>query len=121
MIIRLNSIGIFAHHGAYDEEIRNGNHFEIDLEVEIPDTLGASTDELGDALDYTKLYNAVVVVSESRRYNLLEAFTAGICAKILDAFPVVINVGVKVRKIDPPMGGSVKNVEVELRMKRKDA
>lgn len=121
MFIRLNAVKIFAHHGIYDEEIRNGNHFEIDLEVEVPDTLGTSTDTLSDALDYTRLYDTIISVSESRRYNLLEAFTADICAKILDSFSVVRSVGAKVRKIDPPIGGSVKNVEVELRMKRNDA
>ncbi len=113
MFIRLNSIEIFAHHGVYEEEIRNGNHFEIDLEVEVADTSGARTDDLADALDYTKLYTTVVKVSENKRYNLLEAFASDICMVISDTFSEVRSVGVKVRKMNAPVGGKLKSVEVE--------
>jgi len=118
MFIRLNSIAIFAFHGVYDEEIRNGNQFEIDLEIETADSAGAKTDAIGDALDYTKLYEAVIEISESKRYNLLEAFANDICLKILDRFSDAITVQVKVRKIDPPIGGKIKFVEVEYKKQR---
>ena len=86
MFIRLNSVKLFANHGVYEEEIQNGNHFEIDVEVEVPDSLGAKSDDLTDALDYSKLYKSVIEVSEKRRYNLLEAFCCDICMKIFDDF-----------------------------------
>ena len=117
MFIRINSIAIFAHHGVYAEEIKNGNNFEIDLEVEVPDTLGIS-DVLDDALDYTKLYDTVVNVSDTKRYNLLEAFAWDICAKILRSFLEVISVKVKLRKLNAPVGGKIKFVEVEYNASR---
>ena len=120
MFIRLNSIAIFAHHGVYAEEIKNGNHFEIDLDVEVPDTLGTTTDALEDALDYTKLYEAVIGISESKRYNLLESFAYDICIKILDSFSNVIFVKVKVRKMNPPVGGKISFVEVEYKKQRNE-
>lgn len=120
MFIRLNSIAIFAHHGVYEEEIKSGNHFEIDLEVEVPDTLGTTTDALEDVLDYTKLYEAVIGISESKRYNLLEAFAHEICIKIMDTFPAVIDARVKVRKMDAPVGGKIKSVEVEYKKGRNE-
>lgn len=118
MFIRLNSIAIFAHHGVYEEEIRNGNHFEIDLEVEVSDTLGTTTDELSDALDYTKLYETVLKVSQKKRYNLLEAFANDICIDILETFLNVNSVGVKIRKMNAPVGGAIKSVEVEYKKRR---
>src|SRR3954468_22380041 len=105
MFIRLNSITFFAHHGVYEEEIKKGNDFEIDLEVEVPDSFG-SKDILADTLDYTKLFETVIAVSENRRYHLLEAFASDICIKILDSFPAVECVGIKVRKLAPPMMGN---------------
>ncbi len=113
MFIRLNSIEIFAHHGVYEEEIRNGNHFEIDLEVEVADTSATRTDALSDTLDYTKLYTTVIKVSEKKRYNLLEAFACDICMVVLDTFREVRGVGVKVRKMNAPVGGKLNFVEVE--------
>ena len=121
MFIRLNSIKIFAHHGVYDEEINNGNNFEIDIEIELPDSFGATTDALVDVLDYTKLYQRVVSISENHRYNLLEAFSCDICIKILETFSVVQYVGVKLRKMNPPMGGEVMSVEVEFKKRRENA
>jgi dihydroneopterin aldolase len=118
MIIRLNSIEIFAHHGVYDEEIEHGNHFEIDIEVEVPDSSGSSSDSLSNTLDYTQLYKTVNIISENRRYNLLESLAHDICKKILEAFPAIENVGIRLRKLNPPIGGSVKNVELELHMNR---
>ncbi len=114
MFIRLNTIKIFAHHGVYEDEIKNGNQFEMDLEIEIADSLGATSDLLIDALDYTQLYKIVVEVSENRRYNLLEALASDIAEKILKDFPSVKFIGVKVRKMTPPVGGDLKFVEVEI-------
>ena len=120
MFIRLNSIKIFAHHGVYEDEIKKGSHFEIDLEVTVPDKLGIN-DNLADALDYTKLYEAVIAVSENRRYNLLEAFASDICIKILESFQAVGSVGIKVRKVAPPMMGNTASVEVEFQKRRTNA
>src|SRR5947209_8200355 len=111
MYINLNSIEVFAYHGAYEEEAKNGNHFEIDLHVEVPDSRGMITDRLEDALDYTKLLSAVLSVSESKRFILLEAFASNIGEKILDEFREVKNITIKIRKLNPPMNASVKNVE----------
>jgi dihydroneopterin aldolase len=118
MFIGLNSIEIFAHHGVYDEEIDHGNHFEIDIKVEIPDARAGSSDMLSGTLDYTEVYKVVLAVSEKRRYNLLETFAYDLCKKIIDSFLVVQQVTIKLRKLNPPIGGSVKNVEVELQMNR---
>jgi dihydroneopterin aldolase len=107
MFIRLHGIKIFAYHGVYDEEIRSGNHFEIDLEIETLDSVGAKTDVLTDTLDYSELYKEVITVSQKKRYNLLEALSFDICTKILASFPIAECVGVKVRKLNPPIGGEV--------------
>jgi dihydroneopterin aldolase len=120
MFIRLNAIKIFAYHGIYAEEIRDGNSFEIDLEIELPEGKG-NTDAITDTLDYTELYKAVIIVSESRRYNLLEAFASDICTKVLESFSEVLSVTVNVRKMNPPIGGDIKFVEVGIRQTRSDA
>ena len=118
MFIRLNSIAIFAHHGVYAEEIKNGNNFEIDLEIETDDSPAANTDNLNDALDYTKFYDAVILVSEGKRYNLLETFASDVCKEIFNVYINIRSVGVKVRKIDPPVRGKMKSVEIEIKKRR---
>ncbi|MFI5264586.1 MAG: dihydroneopterin aldolase [Candidatus Kapaibacterium sp.] len=121
MFIRLNGIKIFARHGVYDEEIKGGNHFEIDLEVKMSDMPGKSKDMLADTLDYTELYKSVIAVSQNKRYNLLETFASDICTTILETFAETENVRVKVRKMHPPVGGEVMSVEVDLGKRRSNA
>ncbi len=118
MIIRLNSIELFAHHGVYEEEIAFGNHFEIDLQCELRDAEGAVTDQLLDTLDYSKLFSAIRNVSENKRFNLLEAFAHSICKTLLGENPIIEKITVKIRKLNPPLDGSVKSVEVELEMRQ---
>lgn len=118
MIIRLAAIEIFAHHGVQQEEIEYGNHFEIDVEIEIPDTRGLETDALAETLDYTKIAASVSSVSAQRRYNLLEAFAHDISMELEKNFPRFLSMSIKVRKLNPPMEESVKFVEVELRIEK---
>jgi dihydroneopterin aldolase len=118
MFIRLNGIEIFAHHGVNEEEIKSGNHFEIDVEIEVAKVAGTTSDQLQDTLDYTKILKSIIAISDKRRYNLLEAFAHDICGKLFDVFSDAENVTVKIRKLNPPMAGSVKNAEVELTMAR---
>ena len=120
MFIRLNTLKIFAFHGVYEEEAKNGNNFEIDLEVEIPDGMGSS-DVILDTLDYAKLYKTVIDICGSRRYHLLEALAVDICTMIFKSFSEPSLVGVKIRKMNPPIGGDLRFVEVELRRERNNA
>jgi len=121
MFIRLNGIKIFAHHGVYPEEIEKGNHFEIDLEVELPDLYKGKGDSLADTLDYSRLYTTVIKVSRNRRYNLLETFASDICDEVFAVYSAVEYVRIKIRKLNPPIGGEIDSVEVEIMQRRRDA
>ena len=64
-------------------------------------------------LDYAKLYENVVNVFSSTRYNLIEH----LCCKILDSIMntfAVYSCKVIVRKPDVPINGKLESVEVEV-------
>ena len=55
------------------------------------------SDQLGDTVDNTEVVDRIRVLSESRRFNLIEALAAAVADDLLDQFPVS-GVRVRVRK-----------------------
>ncbi len=116
--IKLYSIKLFAHHGAYEEERLIGNNFEIDIAVDIKMPVGSSNDNLEDTLDYVSLAKIVTRVSEVKQYYLIEAFANDICKMILHEQPTVDSVTIEVRKLNPPMSVEIESVAILLTMSR---
>ena len=112
MWIRVQSLALFAYHGAYDEERRAGNHFEFDIDVNVPDTFGAD-DNLESTLDYTHVFQIVADRSAAKKYKILEQLCADICNDVLALDHAIAEVIVRVRKLNPPAEVSVKSVEVQ--------
>jgi dihydroneopterin aldolase len=73
----------------------------------------ASTDELADALDYSRILAKVVEAAHTREYNLLEALAYRLARTVLEAFPAH-RVNVKVSKHPATMIDKLDHVEVEV-------
>jgi len=54
-VIRLEGIEVFAHHGVFSSERRDGQTFVIDVEVEYDMGPAAASDDVADAIDYGAL------------------------------------------------------------------
>jgi len=111
--IQIEKMEFYAYHGHYEEEQLIGGHFLVDIKLETDCTKSAETDNLKDALDYQKVYQTIKdeMVIKS---HLLE----NICKRILDKlfleFSELENAEVKIRKLNPSMGGKMDNVSVTL-------
>ena len=116
--IKLRSIKLFAHHGAYEEERLSGNNFEIDIAVDMKIPIGAFSDKLADTLNYVSIVKAVTRVSAEKQYYLLEAFVNDMCKMILQEQPTIDSVTIEVRKLHPRMEVEVESVGVLLTMSR---
>ena len=117
MWIRVQSLALFAYHGAYDEERRAGNHFEFDVDVKVPDTFGVN-DNLESTLDYTRIFQLVAARSSSKKYTILEQLCGDICNDVFALELAIGEVVVRVRKLNPPSDVQVKSVEVERSLSR---
>jgi len=112
-IIRLNNIRCYAYHGCMTEEAKIGSDYRVDLWVRADFTEAAKTDKLNDTIDYVKL-NKLVKTQMTERSNLLEQVVQRMIDQVLQEFPPVMEVGVALSKINPPLGGDVESVTVEL-------
>lgn len=116
-IIRLNNIRCYAYHGCLTEEAEIGSDYRVDLWVKADFTRAAETDMLSDTIDYVKL-NKLVKILMSKRSNLLEQVVQRMVDEVLQQFPEVSETGVSLSKINPPLGGDVESVTVELTKSR---
>jgi dihydroneopterin aldolase len=109
--IALEGMAFYAHHGYYTEERKRGNNYEVDVEVSYDMEPAAVADDLGNALNYEKVYAICRQEMEIPRH-LIETVARSIAIKIREAFPNLDNVRVKVRKHSPELGGPVRNASV---------
>lgn len=111
--IRVKGMRFFAHHGVHEEEILDGQPFEIDVELGCDLSRAGSSDDLSRTCDYAGIYQIVSEIIDSRRFNLIEALAEEISDRVLDWFPYCI-VKVAVRKPKAPLPGDFDYAEVEL-------
>ncbi len=103
--IEVEGLELRGFHGALAEERKSGQTFLFDVELLAHDA-GVRTDKLGDTVDYTQVVECIREISESRRFNLIEALAAAIADELLERFPVA-RARVRVRKPEVQLGASV--------------
>ena len=112
-LIRIEQMEFYSFHGCYEEERIVGNRFVVDLELEADCTVPAQTDKIGDALNYQTAYELVKEQMKQKSY-LLEHLAARILDTLFVHFEQLERATVKVAKLNPPMGGKIRAVSVEL-------
>ena len=111
--IRLQNIRTFSFHGCLNEEASIGSDYRIDLEVKCNLKQSSQSDELKDTVDYVYL-NKIVVEEMAIRSKLLEHVAHRIITRIFSEIPSVSRILLAVSKLNPPIGGDVEAVTIEL-------
>ncbi len=107
--IILEGMEFFAFHGCFKEEQIIGSRFTVDLQIE-SDTKGAEqSDHLADTVDYVKLYRGVKSEMEQKSH-LLEHVANRIVSYIRNDFPEIDRIEIKIAKMNPPIGGKIRQV-----------
>lgn len=103
----------YAHHGCFEQERAIGTHFRVDLVFETDTTKAEVTDNIEDTVSYLDVYQVVKREMEIPS-NLLEHVARRIGEGVMSSFPAVTSVRVKVSKLNPPLGGQMESVSVEV-------
>ena len=117
--IVIEEMEFYAFHGHYQEEQIVGNRFLVDLEMETDLTLPADSDNLNDAVNYQQAYQIIKNEMRQTKSNLLE----NIGKRILDALYAEMDgiekATIRIRKLNPPMGGPIKSVGITMSRNQK--
>lgn len=113
-LIRIEEMEFYAFHGHYKEEQIVGNRFLVDLELEADLEAPSISDSLEDAVNYQVAYRVVKDEMKKHTSNLLEHIGKRILDAIYRELDGVSSVTVTIRKMNPPMGGPIRNVSVTM-------
>lgn len=112
-IIRLKNIRTYSFHGCLIEESKIGSDYSVDLEVKTDLRKSSLTDDLKDTVDYVHL-NKIVVEEMAIRSKLLEHVAHRIIKRIFDEIPSISTISIAVSKLNPPIGGDVEAVTIQM-------
>ena len=114
-LITIENMEFYAYHGHFEEEQKIGTWFSLDLTMEVDTSKAELSDELEDTVDYSAVYQ---VVKEQMMIpsKLLENVGRRILNTIKERFPEVKDAQLKVRKMNPPLGGKMAFVALELKL-----
>ncbi len=125
----------FAYHGLYEEEKILGNDFVVDVYLTANVSYAAIDDELyrvetaaakaadskkkkrDESITTTINYETVYLICEAvmrERYNLLETVAEQIAMDLKHQFKFVQEMRIRVKKLNPPLGGRVESAWVEV-------
>jgi dihydroneopterin aldolase len=119
-IIRIKKATFYGYHGVRSEEQSVGGKFEADVDIYTNFELASKNDALQDTIDYHKVYRFMYQLALEQKYYLIETLATRIADNLLIKFPTIDKISVRVRKNNPPLGGVVDCVEVEIIKERKD-
>lgn len=112
-VIKLKNIRTYSYHGCLLEEGKIGSDYTVDLEIKTDLRKSAISDELEDTVDYVQL-NKIVTDEMAIRSKLLEHVAHRIIRRIFDELPEVSRILLAVSKLNPPIGGDVEAVTIEM-------
>ncbi len=111
--ITLKNMVFWGFVGAAEREREVKTRIEVDVEIHADLNKACKSDDLNDTIDYAKLHDLIREVIDRRHHNLIESLAEEIAGEALglgDCGKVVV----RVRKPQPPVGGSCDAAEVEI-------
>ena len=112
--ILVQRIAVFAYHGLLEEEARLGQRFYISLDCRLDLGQAGCSDDVAHTVSYADLTAIAIRIATQRRFALIEALAEAIAAEILDGFPPLHAVSVRVDKPSAPVPAVIEGVAVEI-------
>ncbi len=119
-IIRIKGATFYGYHGVRSEEQSVGGKFEADVDIYTDFSAAAEKDNLKETINYQKVYAFMYDLALEQKYYLIESLATKIADELLKRFQRIDKVAIRVRKNNPPMGGVVDCVEVEVIKSKED-
>ena len=111
-IIRVPQIKIFGYHGCYDKEKKEGQEFDVGVEIVLGREYYDDMQDIKDTFDYTEIVEKIRSGFKEKRCDIIEELAKNIGNELLDYWPRVELVKVKIKKYNP-QGMNIPYVEVE--------
>ena len=105
----------FAYHGCFKEEQMIGTKFNIDLFLITDTSKAEESDNLYDTVNYQEVFLLIKKEMEVTS-KLLEHVGRRILVSVKSTFPQINEATLKIRKMNPPLGGKMDFVSITLKL-----
>lgn len=112
--ISINKIEVFAYHGVYEKEKKEGQNFYIDAVLYTDLHKAGMSDELKETVNYGDVCSFIRSFSSSTRYDLIEALAENLANALLMRYATLTGVGITVSKPEAPVDVLFKNISVNI-------
>jgi 7,8-dihydroneopterin aldolase/epimerase/oxygenase len=111
-LIALEGMHFHAYHGFYEEEQVMGNDYILDVYITSDNSLAILTGDLYQTINYETVYE-ICKIAMRKKAKLLETITERIANDIKFQFEKIQDIKVRLKKVNPPLGGHVDFAVVE--------
>ena len=117
-IISIKRLKIFAHHGVYDFEKKNGQTFYVDVRLFCNLQNAGRKDSLENTINYALVCEDVEDFFVKNTYDLIETTAERLAVYLLNKYNAVKEITLTVHKPEAPIGQSFEDISVEVTRKR---
>lgn len=111
-------MAFYGYHGLFTEENKLGQRFYVDLVAHLDISYAAHSGDIADTVNYVDIMTLIRHIVEGEPIALLETLTEQIASRVLDDFPIISEVEVRVTKPHPPVAMQFEGVAIDIRRKR---
>ena len=112
-IINLENMEFWSYHGCFEEERRIGTKYVISVSLAVDIQQAMASDNLHDTINYQEVYS-IIKEEMDKPSNLIEHVAGRIVSSIKKQCPTIEKVNLRLSKYNPPLGGQVEKVTIEL-------
>lgn len=113
--IDIRDLRFHAFHGVEAQERLTGNDYEVSLRLQVDVSRAMVSDNVDDTVNYAEVY-ALTGREMAVPSNLVEHVAYRIGLGIMDRWPEIKSVDIRLTKLNPPMGGDCKGAGVQLHL-----
>jgi 7,8-dihydroneopterin aldolase/epimerase/oxygenase len=111
-LIALEGMHFHAYHGVYEAEQTLGNEYIVDVYVKAKTDKASKEDKVEHTINYETIFHLCRLEMETPK-KLIESVLRGIFDRMKHQFADMQALKVRVRKLNPPLGGQVDSAWVE--------
>ena len=112
--INIKNLEVYAYHGVFPEEKRNGQVFVISATLFAHLRAAGKTDNLKKTLDYGEICHQMKAFVIGNKFDLIETVAERLAEKLLVEHPLVKKIWIEIKKPNVPIPLSLETVSVEI-------
>ena len=112
--VKIKGLRVFANHGVYDEEKRNGQEFIVDITLYTDLSRPGYSDELKDTINYALVCEKASSFLRNNTFDLIEKVAYELSKELLLSFDKLNKVDITLHKPQAPIGIPFEDISVNI-------